>query len=279
MAWPMPATIWAYLQYARGRMALAGPSFRKAIAIVEERAFESPTEPQLLELLASHRVNVGAWEAQDGLEDQAARERKALMDAFDRLTRPAAASLPARDHNTHWAAEAYRSLARMMDGREWPREQEEALRRGLAFEPRHPGLLLDLASLLAFRKDADRNSLDEAVKFAKEASEIEPARPEYWRVLALAHLHQQNLHLATQAVEKSLQLQPPEGQASDRLVMAMVLWQQGRQDDAKSWYVRALDRMARNPEKDPDTEKYLSEAMGVLRPILVAEHLTVNPTR
>ena len=27
----------------------------------------------------------------------------------------------------------------MMDGREWPREQEEALRRGLAFEPRAPG--------------------------------------------------------------------------------------------------------------------------------------------
>ena len=65
-------------------MALAEPSFRKAIAIVEERAFESPTEPQLLELLASHRVNVGAWKAQDGLEDQAAQERTArLMDAFD----------------------------------------------------------------------------------------------------------------------------------------------------------------------------------------------------
>jgi serine/threonine protein kinase/tetratricopeptide (TPR) repeat protein len=265
-------------QYARGRMALAGPSFRKAIAIVEERAFEAPTEPQLLELLASHRVNVGTWESQDGLEDQAARQRRALMVAFDRLTKPAAATLPSKDQNTHWAAEAYRSLARMMDGRGWLREQEDALRRGLAFEPRHPGLLLDLANFLAFRRDADRETLDEAVKFATEASEIEPARPEYWRVLALAHLHKHEIQLATRAVEKSLQLQPAEGQASDRLVMAMVLWHQGRREDARSWYVRALDRMARKPENDADTEKYLLEAMDVLKPILLAEHLTVNPT-
>jgi eukaryotic-like serine/threonine-protein kinase len=269
------------LQYFRGRMALAEPSLRKAIAIVEERAFESPTEMPLLEQLASHRVNVGAWEAEDGLKDKAEQERRALMEAFERLTKPAAATLPAQDPNTHWAAEAYRSLARMMNGREWNREQEEALRRGLAFEPKHPGLLLDFANLLAFRKDADRKTLDEAVGLAKRAAESEPERPEYWRVLALAHLHAHNLQAATQAVERSLKLQPLEsqGQASDRLVMAMVLWQQGRRDDAKSWYVRALDRMARSPKEDPDAEKYWPEAQAVLKPILVAEHLSVDPGR
>jgi tetratricopeptide (TPR) repeat protein len=278
------------LQYDRGRMALAEPSFQRAIAIVGERAAESPAESQLIELLAGHHSIVSAWKVQDAMREHdqqkrrallegAEEERRALLEAYERLTKPAASALPAQDPNTRWAAQSYRSLARMMAENGWIREQEEALRRGLNFEPKNAGLLLDFANLLAFRKDADRKTLDEAVELAKKAAETEPERPEYWRVLALAYLHRDDLRSATQAVERSLKLQPPEGQASDQLVMAMVFWQQDRRDEAKSSYIRALDRMARHPNDDPDAPKYWSEARVLLKPILVAEHLTPDSER
>jgi len=57
----------------------------------------------------------------------------------------------------------------------------------------------------------------------------------------------------------------------------MVFWQQGRREDAKSWYVRALDRMARSPTDDPDAQKYWEEAKVVLKPVLVADHLAEDP--
>jgi hypothetical protein len=61
--------------------------------------------------------------------------------------------------------------------------------------------------------------------------------------------------------------------------MAMVFWRQDRRDKAKSSYILALDRMARHPNDDPDAPKYWSEAKVVLRPILLAEHLTPDLDR
>ena len=77
--------------------------------------------------------------------------------------------------------------------REWTRDQEKALRLGLSFDPRRPELLYDLAGLLAFRRHPDDGVLAEAVKLAKQAAEMQPGMPEYWRILALAHLHAKDL--------------------------------------------------------------------------------------
>jgi tetratricopeptide (TPR) repeat protein len=277
------------LQYSLGRMTRAEPWFRKAIEIREARATESPMEPQNLEVLAGHRAMVSAWKAQDALAegderkrraslDEAEQERRALLDDFRRLTRAAASLAPASEH-ARWAAGAYRSLARLMADNGWTREQEEAIRCGLAFEPDHPDLLLDLASLLAFRRESDRAALDEAVGLAKKAAESRPESPEYWRVLALAHLRAHDVRSATQDIEHSLRLQPPDGRASDQLVLAMISSQRGHPDDARTWYVRALDRRARSPNDDPDAPKYWSEARVMLKPILVAEHLCTDHDR
>jgi serine/threonine protein kinase/tetratricopeptide (TPR) repeat protein len=266
------------LQFYSGGIRQADPSIRRAIAIVEERAAENPREPQLLELLGGHRIQLSVWLAQSGLTKAAEEERRALLESYARLTR-APSSGPSTEDHARWASLAYHRLAQLMVMPGWERDREVVLRRGLAFAPKHPDLLLELASLLAFRRDAGGSKLTEAVSLAKRAVETQPARSEYWRVLALAHLHAHDLPNASRAVEESLKLHPAEGQASDRLLMAMVSWERGRRDDAKRWYVLALDRMVQQPQEDPDAPKYMSEAKDVLKPILVAEHLTAEPGR
>jgi hypothetical protein len=76
-----------------------------------------------------------------------------------------------------------------------------------------------------------------------------------------------------------LERHPEQDRASHRILMSMLSWQQGQREEAKFWYIRAIDRMARNPDDDPDALKLLPEAKGMLRPVLVAEHLAGDTDR
>src|SRR5262249_25547926 len=172
----------------------AEPSFRRSIEIVEQRAIESPMQPNLLDSVAGQRLQLAAWMERGGMKKEAEREKRNVFDLFARATTPASASGPADNEETRadWAALAYRSLARQMERHHWTREQEQALRLGLRFRPKHPDLLYELASLLAFRSGADREAVYEAAELAQQAAETGPANPDYWRVLALARLHEGN---------------------------------------------------------------------------------------
>ena len=162
--------------YLGGGMTQAEPNFRRAIAIVQERAGESPGDRDLREALAGYFVNVSNWMAQAQMPGRAAEMRRELFDEFDRLTKAAASIVPG-PNRARTAADAYRSLAQMMVPEQgWVREREEALRRGLAFEPGHPDLPLELSNLLTRRGDADPHSLREAVELAKGAAEAQ-SRP------------------------------------------------------------------------------------------------------
>ena len=76
-----------------------------------------------------------------------------------------------------------------------------------------------------------------------------------------------------------MKFQPKEGRASDRLLVAMVSWKEGRRDDARTWYIRAIDWIARNPHEDPDAAKFLAEARSMLMPVLLADRLLVDSDR
>ena len=47
-----------------------------------------------------------------------------------------------------------------------------------------------------------------------------------------------------------MKLGSPGGDASDRLLMAMVSWRRGDKAKALDWYIQALEWLSRNPESD-----------------------------
>ncbi len=256
------------------RLASSEPSFRMAIQLQQERAMESK-DADLLDRAASSRLYFASALEQHGKKADSERERRAVLDLFERLTSPVLASDQAMKQSALWAATLYQKLAKRMGQYKWVPEQEEALRRGLTFEPDDAYLLLNLARLLMAPADAASSRSREAVKLAKRATETASGQSESWRVLALAQLRAGDGPGAAAAVDESLKLQTrfqhQEGQASDRLLMAMVRWHQGFREEALTWYVKALDKMAREPGDDPDASNYWPQAMDLLKPILVAD--------
>ncbi len=250
------------------------PSFRKAFAIEEGLAVEAK-DPARLNDMAAHRLQFAAWLDQLQKPAEAERERRAVLDYFERLTAPVSPG----DQSAGWAAILYLSLARLMADHNWTREQEQALRRGLAFMPNDTGLLYGLAHLLAFRKDADGRVLDEAVNLAKKATEVLPTRPEYWRVLARARFKSHDYPSATEAVEKAMKLPSQDGQTSGRLLMAMIRYTQGRRAEARDWYFQAQNQQLVRPDNDPDMPVYVGEAKELLKPVLVADHVAGEESR
>ncbi len=266
------------LIYSPGGLGKAEPPLRRAIQITEERVVEN-RDPDLLEQLAGYRLQLATWLEQNKRPVEAERERRAVIDLFARLTAP----VTAKDQSAGWAAILYENLATEMAQYQRTQEQETALRRGLTFVPDHAGLLSSLASLLAFRTDADRDIQAEAVAVARKSVDGMRQNPRSWRVLALAHLHAHDPKSATEAVDQALKQQGNQGRVSDWLLTAMIRYDQGRREEARKWYDRAVKAIA-HKVNDMDAGsnlaesfKYLVEADRRMKPILEEERIAGDP--
>ena len=268
------------LMFPPGGLSKAESSLRSSIKIQEERAIES-RHPDVLAQAAEERLQLAKYLEESRKPAESERERRAVLDLFERLTAP----VNAGDQTAFWAATIYEKLAGVMARHQYDREQETALRRGLAFVPDHAGLVSSLASLLAFRTDADPKLQAEAVALAKKAVDVVPEYTEFRRVLALAHLHAHDLNAATEAVEQALKQQDGKGQVSDWLLMAMIRYDQGRRDKARRWYDRAVKDMAHNvndteaAQKLAEPFRYLLEADRRMKPLLAEAHIAGDPGR
>jgi Tfp pilus assembly protein PilF len=230
------------------------------MSIDEELASQFVADPQHLQALASHRIQLSVWMEQAGLRTEAERERRQLLDFFARL----AADASAVAGRTHLLAAAYQSLSHELAAYEWHRDQEEALRQGLRLEPNNPELLNNLAWFLALRPDTPPRQSNEAIELANKALATTPRERALWNTLGMAHLRAGHWQLAAEALDKSIQLQSHGGDASDLLLMAMICWHRGDKEKALDWYNRALDWMSKNRASDPDLPALRAEAETLL---------------
>jgi tetratricopeptide (TPR) repeat protein len=209
--------------------------------------------------LTDRRLQIAAWMETSGLREQAERERRQLLAFYQRLASAAAAS-PGRARTT---AASYHHLAGAIGDVGRPREQQEALRRGLELEPESPALLNELAWSLSLPPDAPHDSA-EAIELAKRAVAANPKERAFWNTLGLAHLRAGHWPLAADAVLKSIELQSQGGDASDRLLMSMLCWRRGDKAAALDWYIRALDWLSRYPESDASLRTLRAESERLL---------------
>ena len=144
------------------------------------------------------------------------------------------------------------------------REAREAFRRGLKLAGDDPSLLNNLAWSLALQPGAPPRESAEAIELAKHAIEGKPNEGAFWNTLGLAYLRAGQWPLATDAVKKSIEMRPHGGDASDRIMMAMICWRQGKKEAALDWYVQALDRLASDRQPDRAVLALRAEAQQLL---------------
>jgi serine/threonine protein kinase/Flp pilus assembly protein TadD len=244
------------LMASRG-MAAAEPAFHRATSLHEELASEFPDDLRHLDLLTGRRLQLAAWMETSRLQAQAEQERRQLLAFYEKL----ATKSPGRSQAM---AASYRRLASALREPGQRREQRDALRRALKLRPDDPTVLNDLAWSLTLPSEASPGESAEAVGLAKRAVAANPKEGAFWNTLGLAHLRAGQLPLAAEALTKSIELQSQGGEASDRLLMAMVCWRRGDKQQALDWYIRALDWLSRNPESDASLLALRSETERLL---------------
>jgi tetratricopeptide (TPR) repeat protein len=244
---------------ARG-VGAAQPAFRQATAIDEGLARDFPDDPAPLGQLTDHRLQIAAWMEASEMRTEADQERRQLLEFYEEL----AAGTSSSPGRARIMAASYYRLAVALGAQGRPREQQVALRRGLAIGPENPGLLNGLAWSLALRPEAPPGEAAESIELAKRAVAANPKERAFWNTLGLARLRAGHWALATESLEKSMELQSQGGDASDRLLMALVCWRRGDRPAALDWYIRALEWVSRNPEPDPSILALRAEAEGLL---------------
>ncbi len=243
-----------------GRRDPAVESFHAATSMDEGLVSEFPEEPGYLEQLTDRRLEIANWLGTFRMRPQAEQERSQLLAYFEKLATDAAGS-PAR---AQAVAASYHHLARTFGQMGQPREQQEALRRGLKLKPAEPAFFTDLAWSLAISPDATSAESAEAIELAKRAIAANPAEHAGWQALGLAHVRAGQWPLAATALEQSMKRQSQGGDVVDRLLMAMVDWRRGDKTGAVESYIRALDWLSSHPEDVAGSLALRAEAEGLL---------------
>jgi Flp pilus assembly protein TadD len=122
----------------------------------------------------------------------------------------------------------------------------------------------NLAWLLASRTASGSEDVRQAVELARKAVTSAPQNGVFWNTLGVCHYRAGDWISAASALDQSMRLRSG-GDAYDWLFLAMVRHHQGRKDNAREWYDRALAWMKANSSDLPrELAQYRAEATRLL---------------
>jgi tetratricopeptide (TPR) repeat protein len=153
--------------------------------------------------------------------------------------------------------EAYRGLG------QWDKAAAD-YSKAIDLKPAFPGLLNNLAWVLATCPEPKVRDPRRAVKLATKAIELEPKNASYWNTLGQAHYRAGSPKEAVAALEKSVELRKG-GDCSDWLFLAMARWQLGEKDEAERWYGQAVRSMDKDRPQDENVRRLAAEAAELLK--------------
>ena len=248
-----------HLLFSQGITA-AGPNFERTKAIDLGLVTDFPGDPVIIDRLTKHSIQIATWKHSAGMQADAERELRQLNEVYEKL--PSGESEASNGASNR--AALYDRLGRALEGASRVRESREAFRRGLKLAEDDPALLNNLAWSLALQPDAPPRESAEAIELAKHAIAVNPKEGAFWNTLGLAYLRAGDWPLATDAVKKSIEMRTHGGDASDRIMMAMICWRRGNKDAALDWYIQALDRLANDRQPDRALLALRAEAQQLL---------------
>jgi serine/threonine protein kinase/WD40 repeat protein len=121
----------------------------------------------------------------------------------------------------------------------------------------------NLAWRLATDRDPKIRDPERAVALAKKAVELAPDVGTYWNTLGAAHYRAGNWKDAVAALDKSMDLRKG-GDSFDWFFLAMAHWQLGAKDEARKWYDKAVEWMAKNAKDNDELRRFRGEAEELL---------------
>jgi tetratricopeptide (TPR) repeat protein len=196
-----------------------------------------------------HRGSISSSMPQHGTMELAFRMKEAVrMAAENRVQR---------------AKEAYEVLIARAESLTQGSRPDEQLNAQLA------QALNNLAWLLVTCENPRQRQPGEALMYAKRAVELSRAEGNYWNTLGVVWYRLENLTQASHALEQSMQLRRGEGDSYDWFFLAMIEAREGRMDQARRWYDRAVAWAQQDNRLEPELFRFqveAAEALGLERP-------------
>jgi tetratricopeptide (TPR) repeat protein len=142
-------------------------------------------------------------------------------------------------------------------------ELEDVYRELLALSPEKSEALHGLAWFLLLRPERNPEKDAEALRLAKKAVELTPKMSVAWSALALAHYRAGQWEKAAEAHKKSMDLRETRD-VGDWFILAMVTWQLGKQEEARTWYEKAIAGMEELAELPREARQFRAETEAIL---------------
>jgi uncharacterized protein HemY len=102
-----------------------------------------------------------------------------------------------------------------------------------------------------------------AIELARRALQSAPRADNIWNTLGVAHYRAGHWGECLEALDRSMALNEG-GDGIDWFVTAMALARKGKDERARTWYVRALDWMDRHSALDGELRRLHTEATALL---------------
>jgi serine/threonine protein kinase/Flp pilus assembly protein TadD len=136
-------------------------------------------------------------------------------------------------------------------------------RLALILDPKEAKFLNNIAWALATVPSVPPYDPAQALQLIRKAVELEPDSWGLWNTLGVAAYRTGDWKTAAESLAKSMSLHGG-GDATDWFFLAMTRWQQGKRDQARKWFDRAVEWTRKNSAEDPELKRFQSEAAALL---------------
>jgi tetratricopeptide (TPR) repeat protein len=121
----------------------------------------------------------------------------------------------------------------------------------------------DLLAWYMATADPELRREEWALEWALKAVKIVPNDANFWNTLGACQYRVRNWTAAIAALEKAMEL-TDGGDGGDWLFLAMAQWQLGHKEQARQWYAKAVDWLAKGGRQADDFRRFQTEAAELL---------------
>jgi len=147
--------------------------------------------------------------------------------------------------------------------KEWDKAIEEYA-KAIEIDPADARSHNNLAWLLATCPEHKFRNANRALQHASKAVELASSSPENWNTLGVAHYRAGNWQSAVDSLTKAERLEPDRHFGFNGFFLAMACWQQGKTDEARTWFSQADQWTMKNRPTDEELRRFRAEAAQLL---------------
>jgi len=112
--------------------------------------------------------------------------------------------------------------------------------------------------------DPEFRNPQQAVDLAAKAVKLQSGAADAWNTLGVAQYRAGQWEAAIESLHQSDAREQNTGSSFNGFFLAMAYWQIGKQDEARTWYDKAVSWMDKNQPRDEELLRFRAEATELL---------------